>query len=206
MVPVRVRQLGRAVQPGQRAVVRPGAAAGRLRRDERPLLRRGTGAGRTARPESSRQYETAQHKGHKGHRGTDRFPVIVRVLWSPCVSFVLRPSGRPTRRRRDEATRLLQRVRRIDTSNPPGDTGKTADFLAAHLRARGHPGHALRVGAGQGDRLRAAEGHRDAAGRQGDRAAASHGRRAGGSHRSGRSTRSPRPSRATSCGAAARST
>jgi len=33
----------------------------------------------------------------------------------------------------DEATRLLQEYVRIDTSNPPGDTRKAADFLAAVL-------------------------------------------------------------------------
>src|SRR5258706_6585303 len=33
----------------------------------------------------------------------------------------------------DEATRLLQEYVRIDTSNPPGDTRKAADFLAGVL-------------------------------------------------------------------------
>jgi len=37
--PVRIRQLGRSVQSRQRAVVRAGARARRLHRDERPLLR-----------------------------------------------------------------------------------------------------------------------------------------------------------------------
>ena len=41
---VRVRQLGRAVQPRQRAVIRAGAAAGRLHRDERTALSVGQGA------------------------------------------------------------------------------------------------------------------------------------------------------------------
>ena len=36
--PVRLRQLRRPVQPRQRPLVRPGAAARRLRRHERPLL------------------------------------------------------------------------------------------------------------------------------------------------------------------------
>ena len=37
----------------------------------------------------------------------------------------------------DEATRLLQEYVRIDTSNPPGDTRKAADFLAAAFQREG---------------------------------------------------------------------
>ena len=33
----------------------------------------------------------------------------------------------------NEATRILQEYVRIDTSNPPGDTRKAADFLAGIL-------------------------------------------------------------------------
>src|SRR6267142_271082 len=39
----------------------------------------------------------------------------------------------------DEATRLLQEYVRIDTSNPPGDTRKAADFLAAIFEREGIP-------------------------------------------------------------------
>ena len=39
----------------------------------------------------------------------------------------------------DEATRLLQEYVRIDTSNPPGDTKKAADFLAAIFEREGIP-------------------------------------------------------------------
>ena len=39
----------------------------------------------------------------------------------------------------DEITRLLQDYVRIDTSNPPGDTRKAADFLAAVLEHEGIP-------------------------------------------------------------------
>src|SRR5579872_7407975 len=39
----------------------------------------------------------------------------------------------------DEATRLLQEYVRIDTSNPPGDTRKAADFLAALFEREGIP-------------------------------------------------------------------
>src|SRR5262249_41203036 len=39
----------------------------------------------------------------------------------------------------DEATRLLSEYVRIDTSNPPGDTRKAADFLASILERDGLP-------------------------------------------------------------------
>ena len=39
----------------------------------------------------------------------------------------------------DEATRLLQEYVRIDTSNPPGDTRKAADFLAGIFEREGIP-------------------------------------------------------------------
>src|ERR1700704_1711753 len=39
----------------------------------------------------------------------------------------------------DEATRLLSEYVRIDTSNPPGDTRKAADFLSAILDREGIP-------------------------------------------------------------------
>jgi acetylornithine deacetylase/succinyl-diaminopimelate desuccinylase-like protein len=39
----------------------------------------------------------------------------------------------------DEATRLLQEYVRIDTSNPPGDTRKAADFLQRVLEGEGIP-------------------------------------------------------------------
>jgi acetylornithine deacetylase/succinyl-diaminopimelate desuccinylase-like protein len=39
----------------------------------------------------------------------------------------------------EDATRLLQDYVRIDTSNPPGDTRKTADFLAAIFEREGIP-------------------------------------------------------------------
>src|SRR6185295_10905723 len=48
------------------------------------------------------------------------------------VSFVLAQSN-------DEATRLLQEYVRIDTSNPPGDTRKAADFLSAIFEREGIP-------------------------------------------------------------------
>src|ERR1700738_1206902 len=39
----------------------------------------------------------------------------------------------------DEATRLLREYVAIDTSNPPGDTRKAADFLASILDREGIP-------------------------------------------------------------------
>ena len=39
----------------------------------------------------------------------------------------------------DESTRLLSEYVAIDTSNPPGDTRKAADFLAAILEQEGIP-------------------------------------------------------------------
>jgi acetylornithine deacetylase/succinyl-diaminopimelate desuccinylase-like protein len=54
------------------------------------------------------------------------------------VSFVF--IGRPARAQDlDEVTRLLQQYVAIDTSNPPGDTRKAADFLASILEKEGIP-------------------------------------------------------------------
>jgi len=53
------------------------------------------------------------------------------------VSLVLEPSS--SRAQSDEATRLLQEYVRIDTSNPPGDTRKAADWLASLLEREGIP-------------------------------------------------------------------
>jgi len=56
-----------------------------------------------------------------------------------CAAVVIVAGGlapvlqRPAAQSLDEATRLLQEYVRIDTSNPPGDTRKAADFLAATL-------------------------------------------------------------------------
>ena len=54
------------------------------------------------------------------------------------VSFVL--MHRPAHAQElDEITRLLQQYVAIDTSNPPGDTRKAADFLASILEREGIP-------------------------------------------------------------------
>ena len=54
------------------------------------------------------------------------------------VSFVLM-AGNANAQPPDEATRLLQEYVRIDTSNPPGDTTKAADFLASIFEREGIP-------------------------------------------------------------------
>jgi acetylornithine deacetylase/succinyl-diaminopimelate desuccinylase-like protein len=59
--------------------------------------------------------------------------VTIAFLW-----LIL--AGRPTiAQAPDEATRLLQEYVRIDTSNPPGDTRKAADFLAGIFQREGIP-------------------------------------------------------------------
>ena len=78
--------------------------------------------------------------------GTQRIsPIWYRILSS--VSFassvvaISLVSGATvvTAQPQDEATRLLSEYVRIDTSNPPGDTRKAADFLAAILDREGIP-------------------------------------------------------------------
>src|SRR5262249_33641916 len=128
--------LGRPLQSRQRAVVRPGPAAGRLHRDERPLLRVGAGE------------EEQRHRGIRGGMNaittdqpqrtqrTRRFRTLMSVFaFVSMVSLVLEPSS--TRAQSDEATRLLQEYVRIDTSNPPGDTRRAADWLAALFEREG---------------------------------------------------------------------
>jgi acetylornithine deacetylase/succinyl-diaminopimelate desuccinylase-like protein len=67
------------------------------------------------------------------HRKTVGFIAFVSVLSLVCTP---RPSPAQTS---DEATRLLTEYVSIDTSNPPGDTRKAADFLARVLAADGIP-------------------------------------------------------------------
>ena len=60
-----------------------------------------------------------------------------RVLVATCL-FAVVPVGRPAiAQQPDEATRLLREYVAIDTSNPPGDTRKAADFLASVLERDG---------------------------------------------------------------------
>src|SRR5438093_13336639 len=57
-------------------------------------------------------------------------PFVLSVLSS--VSFA-------SAQKSNEATTLLQQYVAIDTSNPPGDTRKTADFLTTIFRREGIP-------------------------------------------------------------------
>jgi acetylornithine deacetylase/succinyl-diaminopimelate desuccinylase-like protein len=68
-------------------------------------------------------------------RWTQRDSVCLVISFVFFVSFVSLVSAQPG----DEATRLLQEYVRIDTSNPPGDTRKAADFLAAIFERDGIP-------------------------------------------------------------------
>ena len=89
-----------------------------------------------------------------------------------------------------EALKTLQGYVRINTSNPPGDVTKAADFLQALLKREGIDVEALRVGAGPIDPAGAAERQRQR--RQGDPAGEPHGRRADRSRRAGSRIRSAR--------------
>src|SRR4029450_9065493 len=77
-------------------------------------------------------YPTPQ-RTRRTHRTFVYFLAFVTV-----VSFV--STQRAVRAQaQDEATRLLQQYVAIDTSNPPGDTRKAADFLAGVLEREGIP-------------------------------------------------------------------
>jgi acetylornithine deacetylase/succinyl-diaminopimelate desuccinylase-like protein len=66
---------------------------------------------------------------------TQRWRRLAFLSFVSCVSFVSFVSTQSP----DEATRLLQEYVRIDTSNPPGDTRKAADFLAGIFEREGIP-------------------------------------------------------------------
>src|SRR5690349_2519111 len=63
----------------------------------------------------------------------------VALAFLASVVVFARPAPQPTSANEDEATRLLEAYVRIDSSNPPGDTRKTADFLAGILDREGVP-------------------------------------------------------------------
>src|SRR4030095_9828766 len=67
-----------------------------------------------------------------------RLYIFFFVSFVHFVSFVFF-AGTASAQSTDEATRLLQEYVRIDTSNPPGDTRKAADFLAAIFERAGIP-------------------------------------------------------------------
>ena len=68
-----------------------------------------------------------------------KFRHSLRVALAAFVSFVSFVSFVAKAQPSDEATQLLQQYVRIDTSNPPGDTRKAADFIAGVLQREGIP-------------------------------------------------------------------
>jgi acetylornithine deacetylase/succinyl-diaminopimelate desuccinylase-like protein len=70
------------------------------------------------------------------HAGVLLFVLSFSVSSVPFVSFL---SATQDPASRDEITRLLSDYVAIDTSNPPGDTRKAADFLTAILEKEGLP-------------------------------------------------------------------
>src|SRR5262245_42729139 len=65
-----------------------------------------------------------------------------KLFFVSLVSFVVAraaPVGIVTAQTSDETTLLLLEYVRIDTSNPPGDTTKAADFLAGVQQRDGIP-------------------------------------------------------------------
>jgi acetylornithine deacetylase/succinyl-diaminopimelate desuccinylase-like protein len=71
---------------------------------------------------------------HSSRRTRRKYAYVLAFLCF--VSFVI-DKARIDAQSPDEATRLLQEYVRIDTSNPPGDTRKAADFLAGVLEREG---------------------------------------------------------------------
>ncbi len=67
-------------------------------------------------------------------------PSLSPMMAAAVIGLLLVTTGHSTiAQPPDEAARLLQEYVRIDTSNPPGDTGKAADFLAGILQREGIP-------------------------------------------------------------------
>src|SRR5207253_1382924 len=95
-------------------------------RDEWAVLRVGSGA---------------QEQGHRGFRSHMSTTSLLISFVSFASFLVFQPSVRAQSPDWTaigaEATRLLQDYVRIDTSNPPGDTRKAADFLAGVLEREG---------------------------------------------------------------------
>ncbi len=59
-----------------------------------------------------------------------------------------------------QATDILQRYIRVDTTNPPGNEELAADFLAEILKSEGIESHEADLGAGPSEPLRDASGLR----------------------------------------------
>ena len=73
------------------------------------------------------------------HSRKSLFPSVATIFFVPFVSFVsfVFLQRWAEAQGPDEITRLLQEYVRIDTSNPPGDTRKAADFLAGVFQRDG---------------------------------------------------------------------
>src|SRR5258708_2677299 len=100
----------------------------------------GTECGKTATRASSklcRQPRTQRKRpGSGGIRMIAAIPRRLTFVSFLSVSFVFLSSAfvpLAESQTQPEATRLLQQYVSIDTSNPPGDTKKAADFLASVL-------------------------------------------------------------------------
>ena len=76
-------------------------------------------------------FRAANAAGPAGLKACATFPAaVIAVLFATLASLMSAQGS-------DEATRMLQEYVRIDTSNPPGDTRKAADFLAAIFKREG---------------------------------------------------------------------
>src|SRR2546427_5583118 len=149
---VRVWQLGRLVQSRQRGVVRTDAAGRRVPRDERAVLPMGSREKEQGdggfRSDMKNAPWNSPPQGTQRTRRTNPFVYkkvrpsassvspVVAIFFVSFVSFVFTQRWIGAQAP-DEITRLLQEYVRIDTSNPPGDTRKAADFLAGIFRRDG---------------------------------------------------------------------
>src|SRR4029078_7639532 len=86
----------------------------------------------------SKSEQHKEHKADKEHKGQlSMKKTVCLFVFGIFVTSVLNAFAQP--RAADETTRLLQEYVRIDTSNPPGDTRKAADFLVATFEREGIP-------------------------------------------------------------------
>src|SRR3954454_11584142 len=99
----------------------------------------GTRGGRTPRPESSSRCDDTKDSTALRTNIMRRHVLLIVLFVVSLVSIVSFVSTHAVllAQPQDEVTRLLQQYVRIDTSNPPGDTRKAADFLAGVLDGDG---------------------------------------------------------------------
>jgi len=72
--------------------------------------------------------------------------LIVGIL---CSSVMLWSQASPGSKDRDEVIKNLQGLIRIDTSNPPGNETKAAEFIKAILDKEGIPSEMFAMGCGK---------------------------------------------------------